>query len=150
MGYKAEDYANKNRVESKNHLKTTATVLRLLLVQMRSRIRSQLMTRQSSMLQLKKLSAGSTPILQLKRRNTKRSKRLSKVLPHQSYSQWQVQEACQVVCQVECLTWEACLTWVVPEVLLLLLIQQVVQLSKRSTKSRASLACKILIDNWDT
>merc|ERR1712038_1108339 len=120
-------------------------------VQMRSRIRFQLMIRQSLMQQLKKRSVGSTPTLQQKRRNTKRSRRLSRVLLHQFCSLWQELEAClvvcQVVCQVVCLTWEACLTWVaVPEELLLLLIQQVVQLSKRSTKNYASLAFKILID----
>merc|ERR1712038_1624678 len=116
-------------------------------VQMRSRIRFQLMRRQSLMQQLKKRSVGSTPTLQQKRRNTKRSRRLSRVLLHQFCSLWQELEACLVVYQVVCLTWEACLTWVaVPEELLLLLIQQVVQLSKRSTKNYASLAFKILID----
>merc|ERR1712070_123094 len=118
-------------------LKTIVTVRKLRLAQMRLRTRFLLTIKLSSMLQLRKLSAGWTPILQVKKKSTKRSRKHSKVLQHQFFKQWQVpvecqvQVECQVVCQVVCLTWAVCQIWVVH---LQLLIQQAVQLSRRSTK----------------
>merc|ERR1712070_1196957 len=112
-------------------LKTIVTVRKLRLAQMRLRTRFLLTIKLSSMLQLRKLSAGWTPILQVKKKSTKRSRKHSKVLQHQFFNQWQVPVECQVVCQVVCLTWAVCQIWVVH---LQLLIQQAVQLSRRLTK----------------
>merc|ERR1712070_692329 len=112
-------------------LKTIVTVRKLRLAQMRLRTRFLLTIKPSSMLQLRKLSAGWTPILQVKKKSTKRSRKHSKVLQHQFFNQWQVPVECQVLCQVVCLTWAVCQIWVVH---LQLLIQQAVQLSRRLTK----------------
>merc|ERR1711924_80676 len=58
---------------------------------------------------LKRLSAGSIATQLPKRKNTKKSRRNSKVSPCPSSKRWEVPlEACLAVCQEVCLIWEVC------------------------------------------
>merc|ERR1712099_229075 len=83
-------------------------------------------------------SSGLMQILQLKRRNMKRSARRSRVLQCRFFRRWLVQqEACQEL--VVCLIWEACLIWVVWVELHRQQIHPVDPQSKRSIKSHGSM-----------
>merc|ERR1712176_1724848 len=90
-------------------LKTTATLLRDPLAAMKLHRRWIPPTRPLWKARSKKQSAGLTVTLPPKRRNTKRSRRNSRVLPCLSSRRWEVLlEVCQVVCQVVCPIWEVC------------------------------------------
>merc|ERR1712012_1490612 len=90
-------------------------------------------TRRSLRTQSKKHLHGLTLISPLKRKNSKKSKRLSKLLQCQFFNQWQVpQEEHQEVCQ----ELEVCqiLEEQLQEVLHQQMIQHLDQLLKKSTK----------------
>merc|ERR1712154_451924 len=109
--YKAEDDANKNRVEAKNGLENYCYSLKSSIGsdEVKDKIPSD--KKDSLRRQSRILSVGSMLISQLRKKNMKRSRNLSKVLPCQFSKQWVA--GLQVVCLelVECQTWVECLTW---------------------------------------
>mmetsp|Transcript_15537 Transcript_15537/g.25914 ORF Transcript_15537/g.25914 Transcript_15537/m.25914 type:complete len:200 (-) Transcript_15537:32-631(-) len=117
-------------------LRTTATASRPRLVPRKSRTRSLPTRRPSSKPPLMRPSAGSMPTPPERRKNSRRSKRPSRLLPTQFFRPWAVVPE---VCQVACLIWEVCLTWAVPEVLLQLKILLADQPSRRSIKGNLEL-----------
>merc|ERR1739842_33414 len=117
-------------------LRTTVTLSRVPSLLLRFRARSLLMTRRSLRMPLKSLSNGLMPMLLLRRRNMKRSKRHLRELPCQSFNPWlvlleELQEL--VVCQEVCQTLAELLQELVHH---LLMIQHLDQPLKKSIKKR--------------
>merc|ERR1712146_230565 len=104
-----------------------------------------LRTRRLWKVKLRKPSAGSTRIQRRKKRNTKKSKRNSKVLPCPFSKRWEVehQEACPVECPVECLTWVVWAVCLVRGVRLQLMTPQEVLPLKKSIKRFARLLPRV-------
>merc|ERR1712086_342901 len=102
--YKADDDANRNRIESKNALDNYCYSLKRSMSGDEVASKMDPVDKTSLEGKIKETIAGSTATLRPKRRNTKRSKRSSKVLPCLSFKRWGVlleQEACSIwmVCQ---------------------------------------------------
>merc|ERR1719164_164186 len=127
--YKAEDDANKNRVEAKNGLENYCYSLKSSIGSDEVKDKIPATRRLSLRRPLRIQSVGSMQTSLLRRRSMKKSKNLLKVLPCQFFRPW------EVVLQVACQTWVECQIWVVWEVPLLPQILLRDQQLKRLTRS---------------
>merc|ERR1712038_1444457 len=137
--YKAEDDANKNRIEAKNGLENYCYSLKTSISSPEVEARFLKTTRRSLRMRLRRAFSGWTPIHRQRRRSSKRSRRHWKELQCQFFNPWQVeleQEECLEVCQAVCQEQEECLTLEeqLQAVHHQLMIQHLVQLLRRLIK----------------